>query len=218
MKYNFVTSAMAFLLPLTTYAHDGALHTTTWYQFLSLPALATTLVLAGIVGMLSYYYQFGTLLSSGAALTVVAIGFASMYHVPMQTASAPTEVIAQLEGVHMTLHRTPGCSCCNAYADELKRAGALVTVETLEPQAMQQLKETHGISRTQESCHTTMVEDYVVEGHVPFAAIGQLLVEQPSTTGITLPGMPIGTPGMPGRQTEVYEVQTLEGELFWRSS
>ena len=210
--------ALAFVVPVLTSAHDGSLHTETWYQFFSVPALIMVAVAAVIVAGIGYYNQFGTLVSASVGLMVLAIGFMGTYYSAIQTTPASPEVAEQLQGEHMTLYRTPGCSCCSEYAKELEQTGADVTVETVDAQEMQQLKDTYNISREQQSCHTTIVGDYVVEGHVPFAALAKLLTDEPDITGIALPGMPIGTPGMPGRQTETYNVQTVEGDLFWSSA
>ncbi len=59
------------------------------------------------------------------------------------------------------------------------------------------------------SCHTTVIEGYFVEGHVPVAAIEKLVAEKPDIDGIALPNMPAGSPGMPGRQTEAFKVYAL---------
>ena len=217
MKYYFL--ALGFALPAVTFAHDGSLHTNeAWYQLVSLPVLVAITAVALVVIGVGYQYRLGLLKSACAGLLVLAVGFTGTYYFATQPAPVTAEVMEELQGVQMTLFRTPDCGCCNMYAEELKQTGAVVTVETISSQEMGELKKTHGISRNQESCHTTVIGDYVVEGHVPFEALAKLLAEQPAINGLALPGMPIGTPGMPGRQTEVYKVQALSGELFWQSS
>lgn len=215
MKFNYLLTLLVF--PTLVSAHDGSLHTETWYQFIVWPALVPIIAVAIVVIGIGYRYKFAFPLTYSAGVMVVLVGVAGMHYLAYKTDPVAIEVANQLSGVQMTLYRTPSCGCCSVYAEELKRAGALVTTETINPQEMQELKETHGISREQASCHTTLVNGYVVEGHVPFSAVAQLLSEQPVSAGITLPGMPIGTPGMPGRQVETYKVETLEGELFWQS-
>jgi hypothetical protein len=65
-----------------------------------------------------------------------------------------------------------------------------------------------------QSCHTTIIGKYFIEGHVPLEAINKLLKEQPSIDGIALPGMPIGTPGMPGKKEEPYVIyQLIDGKF-----
>ena len=218
MKHYLLLSFAIFSVPMVTMAHDDALHTEVWYQFVSLPVLLGILTTAVVVVGASYYLRSGVFVSAGLGIMVLTVGLIGSYYSTMQVAPVEGHVAEQLQGVPMTLYRSPNCGCCSVYAKELEKTGAQVTIETVDPHALQEIKDSHGISKSQESCHTTVVGEYVVEGHVPFAALAQLLDEQPDIAGIALPGMPIGTPGMPGRQTEVYEVQTVEGELFWTSS
>jgi hypothetical protein len=121
-----------------------------------------------------------------------------------------------LEGVEMTFYRSPSCGCCAGHAAALEAAGATVDMQNVDEVTLQTIKEEHGIALNKQSCHTAIIDDYVVEGHVPIEALAQFLTERPETRGITLPGMPIGTPGMPGLQVEPYIVETLEGEVYWR--
>ena len=78
---------------------------------------------------------------------------------------------------------------------------------------MQAVKEHYGIPDTLQSCHTAVVDGYVVEGHVPSADIERLLAERPDASGLAVPGMPVGSPGMevPGRPAESYEVVLVDG-------
>ncbi|MFO7545854.1 MAG: DUF411 domain-containing protein [Trueperaceae bacterium] len=99
-------------------------------------------------------------------------------------------------GTTMTLTKSPTCSCCDAYADVLRQAGAGVTIEVVDDIA--QHKHAAGVPTQLWSCHTLKIDDYVVEGHVPLSAIARLLATGPAVTGIALPGMPAGSPGMPG--------------------
>ena len=79
---------------------------------------------------------------------------------------------------------------------------------------MGSIKEQYGIEEDKQSCHTTVIGDYFVEGHVPLAAVEKLLSEKPAIDGIGLPGMPIGTPGMPGVKQAPYEVYQKNGSDF----
>lgn len=107
-------------------------------------------------------------------------------------------------GTVMTLVKAPTCSCCDAYAELLREAGATVTVEAVEDLATR--KAAAGVPPSLWSCHTVFVDAYVVEGHVPFTAIKVLLESRPQLTGIALPGMPEGSPGMPGIPPESFDV------------
>ena len=75
------------------------------------------------------------------------------------------------------------------------------------------IKEKYNIPIEMQSCHTTILDKYFIEGHVPIEAINKLLKEKPDIDGIALPGMPIGTPGMPGKKEEPYIIyQLVDGE------
>lgn len=112
-------------------------------------------------------------------------------------------------GRSMTVYRSPDCSCCHVWADLARRQGwTVVTVDVLD---MSEFKAEHRVPPDAASCHTAIVGDYVVEGHVPFAAIEQLLAERPAIDGIALPGMPAGSPGMGGVQEGPFEILALDG-------
>jgi hypothetical protein len=114
-----------------------------------------------------------------------------------------------------TLHKTPQCGCCDAYADYLRENGFAVTVEATHDLPL--LKRRYGVPGALEGCHTTLVEGYVVEGHVPVAAILRLLTEKPEIKGISLPGMPAGSPGMFGEKTApftIYEIGVGEPKVY----
>jgi hypothetical protein len=117
------------------------------------------------------------------------------------------------DGQSVTLYKSPNCGCCIGHAKALEAAGFTVTIE--ETDNLDLVKQTHNIPDGGASCHTSVIGDYVVEGHVPLEAIEKLLTERPDVAGIGLPGMPIGTPGMPGRKAAPYEVYQLSatGEM-----
>lgn len=113
----------------------------------------------------------------------------------------------------VTLYKDPNCGCCDGHAHMYEEAG--FEVEVVESSNMNLIKEKFNISRDLQSCHTALVGDYVVEGHVPFEGIEMLIEEQPDIVGIALPGMPIGTPGMPGMKTETFKIRDIEtGEIM----
>lgn len=106
----------------------------------------------------------------------------------------------------VTVHKDPNCGCCGAWVDHLRKAGFQVTV--IETPGMNRVKARLGVRPELASCHTAEVAGYVVEGHVPASAIERLLTEKPKATGLAVPGMPIGSPGMEveGQEPETYEV------------
>jgi hypothetical protein len=115
------------------------------------------------------------------------------------------------------LYKNPQCQCCDAYAKVLQRSGIAVTVK--ETPALAALKREHGVPEPLRDCHTLLIDGYVVEGHVPVAAVRRLLAERPAIRGISLPGMPAGSPGMDGEKTApftVYEIGDGAPKVFAR--
>ncbi|MBI1961548.1 MAG: DUF411 domain-containing protein [Parcubacteria group bacterium] len=94
------------------------------------------------------------------------------------------------------VHKTPTCGCCTNYITYLKRKGFEVEVQNHDD--LTAIKEQYGVPAGMESCHTTVIGDYVSEGHVPAETIMSMLSEKPSIAGVALPGMPSGAPGMGG--------------------
>jgi hypothetical protein len=109
-----------------------------------------------------------------------------------------------------TMFKNPGCKCCDKYADYLRSNGFDVTV--VPSPNMSLIKQKYGVREDLEGCHTMIIGDYVVEGHVPFTPIKRLLSEKPAIKGISLPGMPDGSPGMSGDKEGPFEVLSITGE------
>lgn len=115
-------------------------------------------------------------------------------------------------GIEVTVFKSPSCGCCVGYSSFLEQEG--YEVEIVETNDMASIKQKYGIPRQMESCHTTIIGDYFVEGHVPKEALEKLLTEKPAIDGIALPNMPAGTPGMPGVKKEPYRIFSLNnGEI-----
>ena len=114
-----------------------------------------------------------------------------------------------------TLYKNPQCGCCDAYARQLEALGVDVTIVDNVP--VGEVKERAGLPYGLGSCHTIEMGEYVIEGHVPFAAVEKLFEERPDTDGIGLAGMPIGTPGMPGPKQDdwnVYQFRAGEAQPY----
>jgi hypothetical protein len=105
-----------------------------------------------------------------------------------------------------TLYKNPACACCETYADYLRDNGFEVTVEATHDLP---LLHRHGVPDPLVGCHTTLVEGYVVEGHVPVRTLLRLLTEKPAIKGISLPGMPAGSPGMFGEKTAPFTIYEI---------
>lgn len=152
----------------------------------------------------------------GVALLAIACVVAGTMYALVPTTSSPALQISTLTGTQVDLYHAAGCNCCTKYVRILEAAGANVTINEKIINEMDALKRSHDIAHDQQSCHTALIDGYIVEGHVPLAAVAKLITERPAIRGITLPGMPIGSPGMPGEQTESLAVTTLAGYTFWQ--
>ena len=106
----------------------------------------------------------------------------------------------------VTVFKTPTCGCCAAWVDHMREAG--FTVETQDLDNLTPIKEQYGVSPSVQSCHTAVVDGYVIEGHVPAVDVKRLLAERPDVAGLAVPGMPSGSPGMeaPGRAADPFDV------------
>jgi hypothetical protein len=112
----------------------------------------------------------------------------------------------------MEVFKSPTCGCCSKWVEHVRSAGFTVKVNDISDEALASLKEKHGIPRTAQSCHTGIVDGYVVEGHVPVTEVQRMLKEKPAVAGIAVGGMPIGSPGMevPGQRPQTYNVITFD--------
>lgn len=117
-----------------------------------------------------------------------------------------------LSGLDATIYKSPTCGCCVGYAAEARKIG--INEESIKTDDMKAIKEKYGIPPEMESCHTMVVGDYFIEGHVPFEAVEKLLREMPDIDGIALPGMPAGSPGMPGFKGKPYEVYQIKDGVY----
>ena len=104
--------------------------------------------------------------------------------------------------------KTPSCGCCYGYVLFLEEEK--FKVKQTDMRSLHTIKQKYNIPVEMQSCHTTIMGKYFIEGHVPFEAVEKLLKEQPDIDGIALPGMPIGTPGMPGDKDEPYVIYQLK--------
>ena len=105
----------------------------------------------------------------------------------------------------MTVYKSPTCGCCAMWVEHLEAAG--FKVESVDRTDMGAVKDSLGVPRDLSSCHTGVIDGYVVEGHVPAEQVARLLEERPEAKGLAVPGMPIGSPGMEmGDRRDPYDV------------
>ena len=118
-----------------------------------------------------------------------------------------TQTTRAASPIEATLYKNPSCTCCEGYAQYLEENGFKVTVKPTNDFA--EISRKAGVPEELEGCHTMFVGGYVVDGHVPVEVIRKLLAERPAIAGITLPGMPSGSPGMTGPKTETWTVYAV---------
>jgi len=94
----------------------------------------------------------------------------------------------------MTVYKSPTCGCCSKWIEHMKANGFIVTAVDVDD--IEVPMKTYGVPASLGSCHTAIVNGYVVEGHVPADVVSRMLREKPPVAGISVPGMPAGSPGM----------------------
>ncbi len=123
---------------------------------------------------------------------------------------AQADELKRTFGQEITVYKTPTCGCCKEWVSYLKTNGFKVITHDLDN--LSQVKAQHGVPAQLQSCHTAVVDGYVVEGHVPADDIWRLLTQRPKVTGITAPGMPQQSPGMYSIEPRDYDVLSFDGE------
>jgi hypothetical protein len=104
----------------------------------------------------------------------------------------------------ITVHKDSTCGCCTGWVRHLQQNG--FTTKVIETSNLDPVKTRLGVPNELAACHTAEIDGYVIEGHVPALAVKRLLAEKPTATGLAVPGMPVGSPGMEGGEAELYDV------------
>jgi len=137
------------------------------------------------------------------------IGFAAALFWPKSEVQDDYSSVTQLasDKIEVVMYKNPGCECCTKWA-ALMNQDQFEVIERPIPNIIE-VKREKGVPPRFESCHTAMVGEYFVEGHVPIEDVNRLLKEKPEgAIGLSVPGMPVGSPGMevPGRQADKFDV------------
>jgi hypothetical protein len=136
-----------------------------------------------------------------AFIIVVALGLGVL---------SPTHVAPGQAKASVEMYKNPECKCCEWYANYLRNHGYSVVVRPTHNLSLDRRE--HGVPDRLAGCHTLLVGGYVVEGHVPIATLDKLLSERPKIKGISLPGMPDGSPGMTGSKSEPFTIYEISDE------
>jgi hypothetical protein len=139
---------------------------------------------------------FLTAVLAGAA-TLVARRAAAAVPAPPSSARPP-----------VTVYKDPSCGCCTKWIEYMRKSGFSVTAH--DDTDMDARKDHYGVPSGVRSCHTALIGNYVIEGHVPAADVDRLLKEQPRVAGLAVPGMVVGSPGMEGGTARPYAVLAFQ--------
>lgn len=125
----------------------------------------------------------------------MTISVLALFATAMACADEKPQGADHADGIHVSMHKNPGCGCCDIWADHLRAFGFVV--DSTEDPRILDFKARYGIPGPLMSCHTAVIDGYFVEGHVPAEDILLLLKSKPEhVTGLAVPGMPLGSPGM----------------------
>ena len=123
----------------------------------------------------------------------------------MAALSFSTTALAAGAAQSIHVYKSPTCGCCTDWVKHLEENG--FEVEVTETNNLNPIKADAGLTPALASCHTAFIGDYVIEGHVPASDIQRLIAEAPKATGLSVPGMPMGSPGMEiGNRKDHYKV------------
>jgi len=108
----------------------------------------------------------------------------------------------------VTVYKSASCGCCANWVEHMREAGFEVEARDVPDADLPAIKAEHGVGLSHQSCHTAVVGDYVLEGHVPADLVRRMLEEKPDIAGLAVPGMPRGSPGMemPDGSKDPYDV------------
>ncbi len=109
----------------------------------------------------------------------------------------------------LTMFKDPNCGCCGKWAEHMRANG--FSVKEVATHEMDAVKRKAGVPPALASCHTAKIGGYIIEGHVPAADVKRMLAQKPAITGLSAPGMPLGSPGMEGSYAaERYDVVSFD--------
>ena len=137
----------------------------------------------------------------------IALG-AAFFALALTTGAATPSIDPTPKGTKITVYKDPGCQCCKNWVEHLIKHG--YGVDSKDTPAMAEIKRTLGVPEALTSCHTAVVNGYLIEGHVSAADIAKLLKKRPKVAGLAVPGMPMGSPGMEGPRQQHYQVLSFD--------
>ena len=143
---------------------------------------------------------------NAAPSTEVSAASATSATSAVPAVSAPSASSASL--VSIKVYKDPNCGCCKSWIEHLEKNG--FKVEVMDMPDLSAVKSKYGVTQELQACHTGVVGNYTVEGHVPADLILKMIKEKPAIAGLAVPGMPMGSPGMEGATKEKYDILTFD--------
>ncbi len=142
---------------------------------------------------------------SVAAIALVGLGATQLLSGAPNAAEQTNETVSPTDE-KLIVFASPTCGCCGDWIEHMREAG--FQAEKREVSNINRVKQEAGLPRNLASCHTAFIGGYLIEGHVPASDVKRLLREQPSAAGLSVPRMPLGSPGMTieGRGREAFDV------------
>ncbi|MDE2662658.1 MAG: DUF411 domain-containing protein [Gemmatimonadota bacterium] len=141
--------------------------------------------------------------TAAAASSTAAVSSTALVDATLAATIAETPTI--------TVYKSPTCGCCAIWVDHMREAGFELDVLDMDDAALVRVKLDAGVPLRMQTCHTALVGDYVFEGHIPAEVIARFLAEKPAASGLAVPGMPIGSPGMEfGDRVDPYDVLAFD--------
>lgn len=145
-------------------------------------------------------------LSSAVATLLAAL---TLMVAPAIAGESESNQSRSANGSTITVYRSPTCGCCGSWIEHLRKEGFTVNDKLRDD--MTAIKDRYGVPDKARSCHTAVIDGYVIEGHVPAADIRQVLAQRPAIKGLAVPGMVVGSPGMEaGNRKDPYSVVSIE--------
>ena len=151
-----------------------------------------------------------------------SIATATFFIILLSSGFGPARA-ADAKDIQLDVWKSPSCGCCSKWVDYMVSRNYIVKSNNVPHGILAKIKMEAGIAPHLASCHTAKISGYVIEGHVPAEDVERLLRERPVAIGLTVPGMPIGSPGMEfGNKREPYEVMLIRKdgtvEIFSRKA
>ena len=147
----------------------------------------------------------------------IAIGIITIFSVVIllskNSSASNFENINAMTG-DIEIYKSLTCGCCSVYSSyvDSKVSPKVKSIDLQDIDKINQLKTQYGVPKELESCHTMIVGDYFIEGHIPLEAVEKLIKEHPNIAGIAMPGMPSGSPGMPGSKSGSFVIFAVNND------